>query len=245
MIKRKIEKIEPQKSISDTLNRNSRIIDDRPYDKELFEILKELRLDVARKNLVPPFIVFTDLVLKQMSTVYPTNVESMLKINGVGDYKIEKYGDVFIEAIKKYVEDNNIDVYDNVYSSKSDSKNFVSSSYVDKAVEKVASRPREDTKLITYNLYREGKSVKDISVYRNLTVQTIQNHLLKCYEDGMDVDIEKEINTKFEGQIYEAIRNIGIEKLKPLKEALPEEVSYMDIKYYILKYKKSDEVKLA
>ena len=100
MIKRKIEKIEPQKSISDTLNRNSRIIDDRPYDKELFEILKELRLDVARKNLVPPFIVFTDLVLKQMSTVYPTNVESMLKINGVGDYKIEKYGDVFIEAIK-------------------------------------------------------------------------------------------------------------------------------------------------
>ena len=69
MIKRKIEKIEPQKSISDTLNRNSRIIDDRPYDKELFEILKELRLDVARKNLVPPFIVFTDLVLKQMSPV--------------------------------------------------------------------------------------------------------------------------------------------------------------------------------
>ena len=245
MIKRKIEKIEPQKSISDTLNRNSRIIDDRPYDKELFEILKELRLDVARKNLVPPFIVFTDLVLKQMSTVYPTNVESMLKINGVGDYKIEKYGDVFIEAIKRYVDDNNIDVYDNVYSSKSNSKNFVSGSYVDKAVEKVASRPREDTKLITYNLYKEGKSVKDISVCRNLTVQTIQNHLLKCYEDGMDVDIEKEINTKFEGQIYEAIRKIGIEKLKPLKEALPEEVSYMDIKYYILKYKKSDGVKLA
>ena len=50
--------------------------------------------------------------------------------------------------------------------------------------------------------------------------------------------MEKEINTDFQNQIYEAIEKLGTKKLKPLKEILPVEVNYLDIKYYIIKYQK-------
>lgn len=107
MIKKKIEKIvktKKQNNSYQSLDLNL----DLQYDKNLFEILRHLRMEIARKNAIPPFIVFTDLVLKQMSTVYPTNVESLLKISGIGNYKLEKYGDIFIDTIKKYVIENNI-----------------------------------------------------------------------------------------------------------------------------------------
>ena len=115
MIKKKIEKItRVEKKITNqqSTNKNSDLNYDKNldlnYDKNLFEILRQLRIEIARKNAIPPFIVFTDLVLKQMSTVYPTDVESLLKISGIGNYKVEKYGDIFISTIKKYLAENKI-----------------------------------------------------------------------------------------------------------------------------------------
>lgn len=57
----------------------------------------------------------------------------------------------------------------------------------------------------------------------------------------MDIDIEKEINKEFEEQIKKAIIDLGTEKLRPIKDALPEEVSYFDIKYYITMMNKSNK----
>lgn len=115
MIKKKIEKItRVEKKITNqqSTNKNSDLNYDKNldlnYDKNLFEILRQLRIEIARKNAIPPFIVFTDLVLKQMSTVYPTDVENLLKISGIGNYKVEKYGDIFISTIKKYLAENKI-----------------------------------------------------------------------------------------------------------------------------------------
>ena len=54
----------------------------------------------------------------------------------------------------------------------------------------------------------------------------------------MDIDLEKEIHTQYKDVIFDAIRKFGAEKLKPLKEAVPEEVSYLDIRYYVLEFEK-------
>ena len=54
------------------------------------------------------------------------------------------------------------------------------------------------------------------------------------------MNLEKDIHTEFKEQIYEAISKLGTEKLKPLKEILPSSVSYMDIRYYIIKLEKED-----
>lgn len=225
-IKRKIEKILPKEA-----NHFGALQENTNYDENLFEILRSLRKQIAEANNIPPFIVFTDVSLKEMSTYYPTNVDSMLQISGVGFNKLENYGNLFIDSINKYVSENNIDI--SAIEQKKSKKEL------SKLKEKTtSSKTKEDTKTTSYNLYKEGKSIDEISTLRGLSRSTIENHLLSCFEAGMDIDIEKDVNTKFENIIYDAIEKLGFERLKPLKDEVPEEVSYFDIHYYVIKYKK-------
>ena len=223
-IKRRIEKILPKSTLS-----NEKLQLD--YDTTLFEILKELRMKIAQSNNIPPFIVFADVSLKEMSTYYPTNVENMLKITGVGASKLEKYGKIFIDTISKYVYENNIKIH-----QENEVTNLKTSSTHSSDKNKI---PKEDTKVVTFNLYNSGKTIDEICNIRGLTKQTIENHLLKCYEADFDVDLEKNVQTQFKDDILNAINLIGIEKLKPLKEALPSQVTYFDINYYVIQYKKN------
>lgn len=93
-IKKKIEKISKDEKISEKENIE--------FDKELFEVLRKLRKEIADENNIPPFIVFADTSLKQMAAFKPSTKEDMFKISGVGNFKMEKYGDRFLEAIINY-----------------------------------------------------------------------------------------------------------------------------------------------
>lgn len=75
---------------------------DSTYDTDLFEILKQLRLRESKRLKVPPYIIFGDKALRGMCTHKPTTNTEFLKINGVGDKKLKKFGKVFINAIKEY-----------------------------------------------------------------------------------------------------------------------------------------------
>jgi ATP-dependent DNA helicase RecQ len=74
-------------------------------DSELFERLKDLRKEMAELQDVPPYIVFADTSLKQMAAKKPSNKAELLKITGVGEYKLKKYGDIFLREISKYCEE--------------------------------------------------------------------------------------------------------------------------------------------
>lgn len=214
VIKKKIERIlKPEK--------NSKYdFESLPFDVKLFEILRELRMEVAVKNNVPPFIIFADVSLKQMSTYYPTDVDSMHKISGVGSFKLEKYGDIFIDAIRDYVTEHEI------------KKSYI----LEKPKNNTTSTPKIDTKLVSYELYtKDVKTIKEISEVRGLTERTVEQHLLDCYENGMEINLEKEVNTNFENEIYTAINKCTSGKLREIKDMLPNEVSYFDIKYYTIK----------
>lgn len=78
-------------------------------DTQLFEMLKNLRKTVAKNMNVPPFVVFQDPSLEEMTTNYPITMDELKNITGVGTGKAAKYGKPFIELIKKYVEDNEIE----------------------------------------------------------------------------------------------------------------------------------------
>ena len=91
-------------------------------------------------------------------------------------------------------------------------------------------------------MYSSGKSIDEIANIRELTKTTIENHLLKCYENNLDIDLTKCVNTQYENDIISAISKLGCEKLRPLKEILPDAVSYFDIKYYVLKFSKNLKV---
>ena len=215
-IKRKIEKsIEAQV--------------DEVYDAKLFEILKALRKRISEETHVPPFIVFSDTSLKQMATYFPTSEDQMLKISGVGYSKFDKYGNRFLETIKPYVSENNITPKEIPIETPKKKASVEASSKV-------------NTAEISYNLFKQGKSIKEIAEERGLVTTTIETHLLKYFENGENIDLSKYIHSNYEQDIYNAIDTYGAEKLRVLKDALPEGVSYFDIKYFLIKYNQKNAV---
>lgn len=78
-------------------------------DTVLFNMLKDLCKQIGKKHNVPPFVVFQEPSLQEMSTHYPISLEELKQISGVGAGKAQKFGAPFVELIKKYVEENDID----------------------------------------------------------------------------------------------------------------------------------------
>lgn len=78
-------------------------------DPKLFSMLKELRKNTSRKIHLPPYVIFQDVSLEQMATMYPINLQELQNIQGVGAGKAKRYGKEFCEIIKQYCEDNEIE----------------------------------------------------------------------------------------------------------------------------------------
>ncbi|WP_416037370.1 DNA helicase RecQ [Lactococcus formosensis] len=72
------------------------------FNLELFEELRALRLDIAKSEGVPPFMIFSDASLKDMTRVMPLDEERFLEVSGVGQVKLKKYGQVFLKALNAY-----------------------------------------------------------------------------------------------------------------------------------------------
>jgi ATP-dependent DNA helicase RecQ len=78
-------------------------------DETLFNMLKDLVKQTAKAKKLPPYVIFQEVSLEEMSIQYPITLEELTKITGVGSGKASKYGKAFIELIKKYVEENEIE----------------------------------------------------------------------------------------------------------------------------------------
>ena len=202
-------------------------------DTGLFEILRSLRKEISEREKVPPYIIFADSALREMSEYFPVNKKEMLNIKGVGESKLNKYGEEFIQIIKKYMSENNIELKEEIlYNEEVDitTKNEGKVSSIKETEDKVPSY------VITYNMYKEGKSVEDIIKDRQLKSLTVQDHILKCAYEGFEVNLDDFIPKHHEALIIEVIEKIGASKLKPIKDALPKEIDYLAIKAAIFKY---------
>ena len=197
-------------------------------DESLFEVLRQIRLEIARAHSVQPFMIFPDTTLKDMCKKYPATKEEMLNVLGVGEYKVEKYGAPFIEAVNDYVQKNNIDIQKNKKAVLSPSLEGSKAS---------AKTGAKDSHKQTYTLYKQGMTIGEIAKERNMTVMTIENHLIRCFEEGLDIDCSEFIPAVYEEQIAAAIEKCGTSLLKPIKDELPEEVSYTAIKFALSRYK--------
>ena len=78
-------------------------------DEQLFSMLRELRMKVSKEKKLPPYVIFQDPSLEEMATQYPITIDELSQIQGVGKGKAVKYGQAFIELIKNYCEENEID----------------------------------------------------------------------------------------------------------------------------------------
>ncbi len=77
-------------------------------DEKILKMLKSLRHDVAKQKKVPPYVIFQEPSLEDMALKYPTSIEELSKIYGVGEGKARKFGKAFVDLISKYVEENDI-----------------------------------------------------------------------------------------------------------------------------------------
>ncbi|AKL94855.1 ATP-dependent DNA helicase RecQ [Clostridium aceticum] len=194
-----------------------KITDD--YDEELLSLLKELRHTIAGEHNLPPFMIFHDRTLKEMASCFPQSQEAFLKISGVGMKKFENYGEKFLELIKDYCIRKKIDA--SLQEDKSHKSNE----------ETEYSRYQ-----LTYNCYLEGLSLEEIASKRDFKPATILQHLVRCQQEGLEIDWRRFMDDPAkEEAVIEVVKKIGAQKLKPIKEALPQDISYEDIRVVIIK----------
>lgn len=91
-----------QKNQTENKKRQSSLAIGGEIDRGLFEKLRALRLELAKKEKVPPYIVFSDKTLAQMCQIRPHNREEMLTVSGVGETKYEKYGEQFLSTLREF-----------------------------------------------------------------------------------------------------------------------------------------------
>jgi ATP-dependent DNA helicase RecQ len=128
------------------------------YNRELFDILRAKRKELADAERVPPYVIFSDKALVEMAAYYPQNENAMLKITGVGKVKLGQYGDLFMGMIKTFCDKNNI---------------IATASPVVKEVE-----VGEKTKFIADG-FNDGLSIQDLIERHKVTQGTILEHLTK------------------------------------------------------------------
>ena len=201
------------------------------YDEALFEILRGVRASISKEKGVPPFIIFPDVTLKEMSAHYPEDKEELLELKGVGLKKYESYGTIFLNEIKNYCEEKGIK------NTKSKEMNSNHKIKIDDNEDRI-NMELGDTYEVTYNEYLKSKSIESIASSRDLKPDTILNHLIKLDEEGKTIDWSEIVMDKQkEEEIIAVINKVDEEKLKPIKELVSDDTSYFDIKLALAKFK--------
>ncbi|MGB0837354.1 MAG: DNA helicase RecQ [Flavobacteriaceae bacterium] len=170
----------------------------------LFEALRRLRLNLAQEKGIPAYLVFSDAALKQMEKHKPQTDEEFLAIDGVGKKKFQDYGYAFLKEISSFV----------------------------KPKKKKKTTKKKDTLLVTYELYKEGLSIEEISEQRQLTLATLQTHYLKLFQQGQDIDLSSFVDAS-ELKALKKARAILGEKatLRAYFEHFEEQMPYQTIKF--------------
>lgn len=189
-------------------------------DNTLFNLLRDVRRQIALREEVPPYIIFSDSTLKDMSENYPADAGALRKIKGVGDLKLERYGQEFLRVINLYITEHNI------------KPSFMPS-------DKTTAPAELPSHIVTLRMFENGKSLETIAAERELKPVTVQDHLVRCSLEGHEVNWDRLISPRHEQLILARIKELGAARLKPLKDALPEEIEYATIKAVICKHKLS------
>ncbi|HDR7277473.1 TPA: DNA helicase RecQ [Bacillus paranthracis] len=187
-------------------------------DHPLFEVLREVRKEIAQGEGVPPFVIFSDQTLKDMCAKMPQSDSELLTVKGIGEHKLVKYGSHFLQAVQHFIDEN---------------PNYAETIKTEVVTErKKSGKASANSHLETYEMYKQGINLDEIAKERGLSRQTIENHLIRCFEDGMEVDWNSFVPAEYEQLIETAVQNAD-GGLKSIKEQLPNEVSYFMIRAYL------------
>lgn len=186
-------------------------------DKELLGLLKESRKMIAESANVPPYVILSDYTLEQMATYLPMNNAELSQISGFGDYKIGKYGAVFLEVIREY-------------ASKNGKVSKVSTLPAKRIRKPKVEHEITNTQTMSYQMFIDGMSPTEIAEARGLSIGTIEGHLATAIARGK-LKIDDCLSEKKILKIRECIDATGETRAaKPIKDLLGDEYSYGEIR---------------
>jgi ATP-dependent DNA helicase RecQ len=176
-------------------------------DRELNEFLREWRRNTAKENGIPAFVVLHDSALEDLSLVEPSNLQELRRVSGFGDKKVQMYGQQILEAIQ----------------------NFRQGQRADSDWKAKPSRPAEET----LKLLLEGRTFEEIAQIRQRTLRAVVSLVADLIERGEAKFQPGWMASERYNQIAAACQKLGMDRLKPLKEALPAEIPYEEIRLVI------------
>ncbi|MDD3563367.1 MAG: DNA helicase RecQ [Candidatus Cloacimonetes bacterium] len=190
----------------------------------LFDELKNLRRTLADERGLPPYVVFSDMSLREMAKAYPSDLQSFRTIPGVGDHKLSQYGEAFVKVIADYCEKYGIEPQQPVQMArpvpqkKSPSKSFLVAEYV-----------------------KAGHNAQEAMLHFGVKLGTIVDHLMIYLEHDGTLDYEQmknfyPIDPAALQEIYAAFRQVGLEILRPVRDLLQEKYSYNELRLARLIY---------
>ncbi|MEZ4806651.1 MAG: DNA helicase RecQ [Flavobacteriales bacterium] len=189
-------------------------------DETLMKMLKELRQKVAKKHGLPPYVIFQDPSMEEMTMRYPTTIDELTQVSGVGPGKAQKYGKPFVEMIATYVEENEIEREDEVMVR----------SVVNKSGNKVHIIQNIDKRL----------SLNEIARAKGLTMEDLLTELESIVTSGTKLDINYYINeileTDVQDEIMDYFRNAETDDLESAHQEFDGDYSEEELRLIRLKF---------
>jgi ATP-dependent DNA helicase RecQ len=183
-------------------------------NEELREYLREWRRGMAKENNVPAYIVLHDSSLEEICRRQPKVLGELLEIAGIGERKAELYGNEILQALKKFQDGQR-------------------ASWKQKE-----AKPADET----LRLLHEGRTLEEIAQLRGRQLSTVVSAVAKLLETGSMDFQEAWVSREKQSVIEAACARLGINFLKPLKDALPPEITYDEIKLMVGKLRREQEL---
>lgn len=190
-------------------------------DKNLLVMLKDLRKKISKQKSLPPFVIFQDPSLNEMCMHYPISMEELRQIQGVGAGKAMKFGTSFIELIKKYVEENNIER----------PQDFVIKSTAGRSALKIYIIQNIDRKL----------GFDDIAESKGLSYEELLNEVESIVYSGTKLNVgyfvDEMIDQDRQDEMYDYFKSADSDDIKVALDELGEEdYSYEDVQLMRIKF---------
>lgn len=211
--------------------RRDRYADDveENYEKELFERLRNVRRRIALRENVPPFLVVSDGVLIELARYLPLNLADIRRISGFGEMKTERYGQEFITDITAYCHEKGL--VSRMATNPRKRERRATEQRERRSPAQREAYAKFDTRKASLQLWREGSSVSDIAEVRGISPDTVMGHLAFFIPEG-ELQLIELVPPAQTTKILRALREAGWRAgmpLRPVKEALGDDVSYGEI----------------
>jgi hypothetical protein len=180
---------------------------------QLYALLRSWRYEKASELGIPAYMIFSQKALIELVNFLPTHLKTLKQINGLGNKKIEQFGEDIVQMIQHYCQENTI---------KKDEIPFK------EAIEK-PKKIKVDTKKVSFEMFKSGKSIAEIAEERGFNAATIEGHLAHFISRG-ELDAKQVLSEEKLNKLIEYFKSTENQGLSFAKEKLGDEMTYGELK---------------